>query len=98
MRGGIVCWVRWRRKASQECVERFSDVFRFLSAFFERLCYRKWLMLFSLKLQRDNRKNALTVDPAKWKTGKKLYFSPHCGDETNTYLQSLLKSPIIAVC
>ena len=55
-------------------------------------------MLFSLKLQRDNRKNTLAVDPAKGKTGKKLYFSPHCGDETNTYLQSLLKSPIIAVC
>ena len=42
-------------------------------------------MLFSLKLQRDNRKNALTVDPAKWKTGKKLYFLPHCGDETTAY-------------
>ena len=42
-------------------------------------------MLFSLKLQRDNRKNALTVDPVKGKTGKKLHFSPHCGDETTTY-------------
>ena len=42
-------------------------------------------MLFSLKLQRDNRKNALAVDPAKGKTGKKLHFSPHCGDETTTY-------------
>ena len=41
-------------------------------------------MLFSLKLQRDNRKNALAVVPAKGKTGKKLYFSPHCGDETTT--------------
>ena len=40
----------------------------------ERLCYRKWLMLFSLKLQRDNRKNALAVDPAKGKTGKKAVF------------------------
>ena len=40
---------------------------------------------FFLKLQRDNRKNALTVDPAKGKTGKKLYFSTHCGDETTTY-------------
>jgi len=36
-----------------------------------RLCYRKWLMLFSLKLQRDNRQNALAVDPAKRKTGEK---------------------------
>ena len=35
------------------------------------LCYRKWLMLFSLKLQRDNRQNALAVDPAKGKTGEK---------------------------
>ena len=42
-------------------------------------------MLFSLKPQRDNRKNALTVEPAKGKTGKKLYFSTHCGDETTTY-------------
>ena len=29
---------------------------------------------FSLKLQRDKRKNALTVDPPKGKTRKKLYF------------------------
>ena len=36
-----------------------------------RLCYRKWLMLFSLKLQRDNRQNALSVAPAKRKTGEK---------------------------
>ena len=42
-------------------------------------------MLFSLKLQRDNRKNALIVEPAKGKTGKKLYFSTYCGDETTTY-------------
>ena len=41
-------------------------------------------MLYSLKLQRDNRQNALAVDPAKGKTGKKLHFSPHCGDETTT--------------
>ena len=40
----------------------------------KRLCYRKWLMLFSLKFQRDNRKNALAVDSAKGKTGKSLYF------------------------
>ena len=32
-----------------------------------------WKMVdaFSLKLQRDNRKNALAVDPAKGKTGEK---------------------------
>lgn len=35
----------------------------------KRLCYRKWLMLFSLKFQRDNRQNTLAVDPAKGKTG-----------------------------
>ena len=37
----------------------------------KRLCYRKWLMLFSLKLQRDNRQNALAKDSAKGKTGEK---------------------------
>ncbi len=30
-------------------------------------------MLFSLKLQRDNRQNALAVDPAKGKIGEKGY-------------------------
>ena len=40
----------------------------------KRLCSREWLMLFSLKLQRDNRKNALAVAPAKGKTGKKALF------------------------
>ena len=28
-------------------------------------------MLFSLKIQKDNMQNALTVDPAKGKTGEK---------------------------
>ena len=41
-------------------------------------------MLFLLKFQRNNRKNTLAVDPATGKTGKKLYFSPYCGDETTT--------------
>ena len=36
---------------------------------------------FSLKLQRDNRQNALAVDSAKGKA-KKAVFSPCCGDET----------------
>ena len=54
---------------------------------------------FSLKLQRDNRKNALTVDPAKGETGKKLYFSPHCGDETTTYFnRAFPKGSAIACC
>ena len=52
-------------------------------------------MLFSLKLQRDKRKNALAVDPAKGKTEKKLYFSPYCGDETTTYYnRALLVIPL----
>ena len=55
-----------------------------------RLCYRKWLILFSLKLQRDNRKNALAVDPAEGKTGKRLYFSLYCGDEITTYYNRAL--------
>ena len=41
--------------------------------------------VFLLKIQRDNRKKALAVYPAEGKTGKKLYFSPYCGDETTTY-------------
>ena len=40
-------------------------------------------MLFPLKLQRDNRKKALAVDPAEGKTGKNPYFTV-CGDETAT--------------
>ena len=42
-------------------------------------------MLFSLKLQRNDRKNAPAVAPAKGKTGKKAVFSPYCGGETATY-------------
>ena len=69
------------------------------SGLFRRLYHRKWLMLFSLKLQRDNRKNALTADPAKGETGKKLYFSPHCGDETTTYFnRAFPKGSAIACC
>ena len=37
---------------------------------------------FSLKIQRDNRKNALLVNPAKGKPEKKAVFSPHCRDKT----------------
>ena len=39
-----------------------------------RLCHRKWLMLFSLKLQKDNRQNALAVYPAEGKPEKRPYF------------------------
>ena len=44
----------------------------------------KQLMLFSLKFQRDNRQNALTVDPLRGKQEKKAVFSRYCGDETTT--------------
>ena len=53
----------------------------------------KMVDAFSLKLQRDNRKNALAVDPAKEKTEKRLYFPLYCVVETTTnYKQSLLYS------
>ena len=57
-----------------------------IGSFFVWLCYRKWLMLFSLKLQRDTPKNTLAVDPPRGKLEKRLYFSPHCGNETTTYI------------
>ena len=38
----------------------------------KRLCYRKWLILFSLKFHRDNRQNALALYSAKRKTGEKV--------------------------
>ena len=37
----------------------------------KKLCYRKWLILFSLKFHRDNRQNALALYSAKRKTGEK---------------------------
>ena len=57
-----------------------------IGSFFVWLSYRKWLMLFSLKIQRDNSQNTLTVDPPRGKLEKRLYFSPHCGNETTTYI------------
>ena len=54
----------FRRAASVSCPLDWASVRR-------GLCYGKWLMLFPLKLQRNNRQNALAVDPAKGKTGKK---------------------------
>ena len=58
---------------------------------FKRLYHRKWLMLFSLKFQRNNRQNTLAVNSAKGKTGEKTAFSPRCGDETTTYGRAFLK-------
>ena len=40
----------------------------------KRLCYRKWLTLFSLKFQRDNRKNVLAVIPPRGKPEKGCIF------------------------
>ena len=42
-------------------------------------------MLFSLKLQRDNRQNALAVDPAKGKTGEKGCIFTTLWDEITAY-------------
>ena len=36
---------------------------------------------FFLETPKDNRKKALAVIPPRGKLEKKLYFSPHCGDE-----------------
>ena len=77
-------------------IETFTQIFSLMGSIigtfcwlflwnFKRLCPRKWLMLFSLKFQRDNRQNNLAVDSAKGKTGEKAAFSPRCGDETTTY-------------
>ena len=46
---------------------------------------------FSLNPQRDRRKNALAVAHAKGKLEKRLYFSPHCGDETTTCYNRALR-------
>ena len=45
----------------------------------------------SLKVQRNNRQNTLAVDSDKGKTEKRLYFPPHCGDETTAYYKQGLK-------
>ena len=42
-------------------------------------------MLFSLKLQRDNRQDALSVAPAKGKTGEKGCIFTTLWDETTAY-------------
>ena len=45
---------------------------------------RNWLMLFSLKFQRNNQPNASATVPPRGKLEKKAVFSPCCGDETTT--------------
>ena len=37
----------------------------------KKLCPRKWLMLFSLKFQKNNQPNALAIEPADGKAGEK---------------------------
>ena len=37
------------------------------------LCHRKWLMLFSLKFQKNNQKNTLVMDSADGNSGEKGY-------------------------
>ena len=58
-------------------------------------CVIKMVDAFFLETPKDNRKKALAVDPAKGKTEKKLYFSPHCGDETTTYYNEPRKIGVI---
>ena len=48
---------------------------------------------FFLETPKDNRKKSLSRGSRKGKTGKKLYFSPHCGDETTTYYDRSTSTP-----
>ena len=50
-----------------------------------RLCHRKWLMLFSLKFQRNNQQNALAIGFAKGKTGEIGCIFTTLWDETTAY-------------
>ena len=53
--------------------------------FIARLCPRKWLMLFSLKFQRNNQQNALTIGFAKEKPERKGCIFTTLWDETTAY-------------
>lgn len=59
------------------------------------LCSRKWLMLFSLKFQRNNRQNALAMGSAKrGNPDKKYAVSLCCGDEaTVCYDRAMRNTP-----
>ena len=78
---------RRRNLIADPCADRPAG----LSSKKDWLCPRKWLMLFSLKFQRNNQKNASAMDSAKGKTGKKAVFSPCCGDETTTHYDRAIK-------
>ena len=58
---------RRRNLIAGPCADRPAG----LSSKKDWLCPRKWLMLFSLKFQGNNQKNASTMDSAKGKTGEK---------------------------
>ena len=53
--------------------------------FIARLCPRKWLVLFSLKFQRNNQQNALAIGFAKGKTGEIGCIFTALWDETTAY-------------
>ena len=70
-----------RLKTKDESVRRLASCSIVFYGFW-RLCPRKWLMLFSLKFQRNNRQNALAMDSAKRENPeKKSAFSLCWGDE-----------------
>ena len=53
--------------------------------YFRWLCHRKWLVLFSLKFQRNNQQSALAIGFAKGKTGEKGCIFTALRDETTAY-------------
>ena len=73
----VAFWHRGKASFIVRSLSIFFRVFPFQKAlwavirYLERLCPRKWLVLFSLKFQRNNQKNASTMDSAKGKTGEK---------------------------
>ena len=78
-------WISWNEQKMREAhITRRGTSF-YLLIFIEKIINRK--------IEHSQPKNALTVDPAKWKTGKKLYFSSHWGDETTTYYNRAYGKP-----
>ena len=73
----VASWHRGKASFIVRSLSIFFRLFPFQKAlwavirYLERLCPRKWLVLFSLKFQRNNQKNASTMDSAKGKTGEK---------------------------
>ena len=55
----------------------------------ERLCHRKWLMLFSSSKGITGKMSEPWIPP-RGKPEKKAVFSPHCGDETTIYSNKAL--------